>query len=190
MNLRSLISWLALGLIGATLFMAGCSEMPMAEVSPPTPTPLPSSSFFFEPSQITVETQAVVVEIVNLKKAKAPVTEHTFVITEPSAVQEIVATLLDAASVACATALPTPQQRSGYGLNLYLYSRSEPLPLSALSGQGMLAEIYYYPEVNHIGIYRPNRQKDQRIMEFCPVGTALREILERELAFRGLAFPR
>jgi hypothetical protein len=85
-------------------------------------------------------------------------------------------------------ALPTPQQRSGYGINLHLYSQSEILPSSATSGQWLLASISYYPEVSYIGVNRRDGQGG-RIIEFCPVGMALREILERELALRGLAFP-
>jgi hypothetical protein len=109
--------------------------------------------------------------------------EHSIVITEPTVLREITMTLLAATSATCAAALPTPQKRSSYGINLYLYSHSEITPLSATSGQWMLASVSYFPEVNHIAIHRPNGQGGQ-IIEFCPVGTSLREILERELALR------
>lgn len=185
---RGLVSWLVLSLISATLLIAGCSRVPMAEPSPPTPTPLTSGSIFFEPSRVAVETKAVVVEIVNLKKARAPVVEHIVVIAEPSVIQAIIATLIDATSIACTLALPTPQQKSDYGINLYLYSE---IPFSrAPSGERMIAAVYYYPEVNHIGVYRLSQRNGQPVTEFCPVGTALREILERELILQGLAFPR
>jgi hypothetical protein len=98
-------------------------------------------------------------------------------------------TLLAATSATCAAALPTPQKRSSYGINLYLYSHSEITPLSATSGQWMLAVIYFYHEADYISFYQPDGLGG-RIAKFCPVGTALREILEHELALRGLTFPR
>lgn len=189
MKPRDLTYWLVPLLNCAILFMVSCSRIPMAEISPPTPTPLASGNIFFEPFRIATETKAIVVEMVNLKKARVPVVEHTIVITEPSVLQAITTTLIDATSIACTTALPTLKQKSDYGINLYLYSRSESPSLHALSGEGMIAEVHYYYEVNYIGIYRRNQCKDQCIQEFCPVGTALREILERELNLRGLTFP-
>ncbi|MGQ9546983.1 MAG: hypothetical protein ACUVTR_07580 [Dehalococcoidia bacterium] len=152
----------------------------MANTPPPTPTPLLGGNIFFEPSRVSAETRAIEVVIVNLTRQQVPVVEHSIVITEPTTLREITATLLATTSTTCATTLPTSQQRRGYGINLYLYSQREILPLSATSGQWMLASISYYPEVNYIGVYRPDGQGG-RIIEFCPVGMMLREILEREL---------
>lgn len=186
MKPRGLTYWLV-PLLNCVLLMVGCSRIPMAEISLPTPTSLPGGNIFFEPSRITTETKAIEVWMVNLKKARVPVVEHTIVITEPSVIQAITTTLIDATSIACTTALPTLQQKSDYGISLYLHSRNESPSLPRR--EWMIAEVHYYHEVNYIGIYRRTQWKDQRIQEFCPVGTALREILERELTLRGLAFP-
>lgn len=174
---------LMLLLVGTTLLVTNCFRKPMAEPFP-TPTPLPSGDIFFD-SKDLAETRAIEVVIVKLTERQVPVVEHSIVITEPTSLQEIAATLLTATSAICTTALPTPQQRSGYGINLYLYSHSEVLPLSAVSSQWMLASISYSPDINYIGINRPNG-RGGRIIEFCPVETSLREILERELALRGV----
>jgi hypothetical protein len=53
----------------------------MAEPLPPTPTPLPAGNIFFEPSRVSAETRAIEVEIVNLVRQRAPVVEHSIVIT-------------------------------------------------------------------------------------------------------------
>ncbi len=168
-----------------TIFVASCYREPMAETPPPTPTPLPGGSIFFEPNRISTETKAIEVQILSYTKRGIPVVEHSIVITEPTTVREITATILAAASGTCTLVPPTPQQRSCYVIGLYLYSYSEVLPLSATSGQWMLAEVGYFPEVNYISINRPGLQ-EERVIQYCPVSKSLREILERELALRGV----
>lgn len=172
----------------------------MAEPSPPTPTPLPAGDFFFEPSRDSAETRAIEVEIIKFVRRRVPVVEHpvvpvvehSIVITEPAVLREITSTLLAATSATCARARPTPQRERDYGVDLNLYSRVEILPLNAASSQWMIASIGYYPDENIISIHRriygPEGQSGY-ITEFCPVGTVLREILEREMALRGLAPP-
>lgn len=180
--------WLILLVVSTTLLIAGCAREPMTGTPPPTPSPVPGGSIFFEPSRVSADTRAIEVVIVNLTEQRVPVVEHSIVLTEPTTVREITATLLAGAPATCAMALPTPPQKSGYGINLNLYSQGEILPSSVTSGQWLLASISYYPEVSYIGVNRRDGQGG-RIIEFCPVGVALREILERELALRGLAFP-
>lgn len=183
---HNLISiWLILLLLSTTLLIANCSREPMAEYAPPTPTPLPVGDLFFEPSRDSAETRAIGVAIINFTSQRVPVWEHSIVITEPIVLQEITTTLAAAAtSAACTGALPTPQQERDYGVDLYLYSQAEILSLNAASSRWMIASIYYFPDENLIGIYR-----NRYIREFCPVGTALQEILEREMALRELALP-
>ena len=179
-------------LLSTTLLIANCSRQPMAEPSPPTPTPLLAGDFFFEPSRDSVETRAIEVVIINLVKQRAPVVEHSIVITEPAVLREIISTLLAATSATCTRDLPTPQRERDYGVDLNLYSQVEILPLNAASSQWMIASIDYYPDENIIGIYRRIYGPEGRsgyITEFCPVGTVLREMLEREMALRGLAPP-
>ncbi len=180
--------WSILLLIGTTMFIANCLREPAEGTLPPTPTPVPAGSFIFEPSRVSAGTRAVAVKITNLVSQRMPVVEHSIVITEPTTVREITAMLLAATSTACAAGVPIPRQSSGYGIRLELYSRSDIDPLRATSTQWMLAEVSCYPEVNSIGVYRPEGRG--QIIEICPVETALREILERELAIRGLTFPR
>jgi len=141
---KHLSMWLIFLLVTTLLLIASCYREPIAETPLPTPTPLPAGNIFFKPSRISAETRAIEVVIVNLTKQRVPVVEHSIVITEPTVLREITTTLLAAASTTCATALPTPQQRSDYGINLYLYSQSEILPLSATSTQWMLASISYH----------------------------------------------
>jgi hypothetical protein len=187
---RNLLSiWLIFSLVIIILLLANCYREPIAGTPSPTPTPLPAGNIFFEPSRVSAETRAIEVEIVNLVRQRAPVVEHSIVITEPTTIREITTTLLAAVSTTCAAALPTRQQESGYGINLYLYSQSGILPQSATRGQWMLAVIYFYHEADYISFYQPDGLGG-RIAKFCPVGTALREILEHELALRGLTFPR
>ncbi len=174
-----------LGRISTALLLASCWATPMAEPPPPTPSPMPAGHIFWEPSRVLTETRAIEVVISDLTKSGVPVEKHRIVITNSTTLHEITTTLLTATSQRCATALPTPRPERGYGIALYLYSRSEILPSDPARSQWMIASVHYYQEENLVGIDRPGSER----MEFCPVGTTLREILARELSRQGVAWP-
>jgi hypothetical protein len=86
------------------------------------------------------------------------------------------------------TDLPAVQQGSGYLVSLYLYSRDDVLPLSGTSGQWLLADVTYNYDIGVIAIHWPDAQDEEKI-EFYPIASVLRDILEHEMAIQGLTLP-
>ncbi|MBC7227321.1 MAG: hypothetical protein H5T61_08815 [Thermoflexales bacterium] len=166
---------LILLLAGMSAFWASCSATPTKSL-PPTPTPIPAGSIFFDPLRVSTETKAIEVRVVNCS-GRVPAVESAIVITEPATLQAITTTLLSAVSTTPSTDPPAVQQGSGYLVSLYLYSRDDVLPQSGTSGPWLLADVTYNYDVGVIAIHLPDAQDEVKV-EFYPIAPVLRDILE------------
>lgn len=179
--------WLFLGMT-LIFFASECLGNPSpAPILPPTPTPIPAGNFTFDSNRIASETRAIEVKLFSFTPKGIPVERSSVLLTDPAVIQEIVRILLTAASGDCTTARPTLEPQPLYGVDLILYDRSDIIPSRAESASAMVASVDYYAP-NYIGISRPGDQTDRLIYEFCPVESLLQEILQRELASRGIPF--
>jgi len=163
------------------LFSVGCAGTPEAEVVPPTPTPAPGGSIFFDPSRVSRETRSIEVRVINVL-GSVPTTESAIVITEPLAIEAITATLLGATSGPPAVEPPATPQESNRVIALYLYSQKDIVPLAGASGQWLMASLTYDYQAGVIAVERLAPQGDRETM-FFPIGPELRAILEREGVF-------
>lgn len=172
-------------LVSMNMFGTSCSATPTRPI-PPTPTPIPGGSIFFDPLRVSTETEAIEVRVVNCS-GRVPAVESAIVITEPATLQAITTTLLSTVSTVSPTDLPTAQG-NGYLMSLYLYSRDDVLPQSGTGGPWLLADVTYNYDIGVIAIHRPDAQDEAKI-EFYPIAPVLRDILEHEMTIRGLTLP-
>ncbi len=84
--------------------------------------------------------------------------------------------------------MPAGGQDSGYILALHFYSRDDVLPLSSTGSQWLLASVVYDYKAGFI-IAEQLDGRGGRRMEWYSIEPALLEVLERELALRGLELP-
>lgn len=173
-------------LVSMNMFGTSCSATPTRPI-PPTPTPIPGGSIFFDPLRVSAETEAIEVRVVNCS-GRVPAVESAIVITEPATLQAITTTLLSAVSTVPSTDWPAVQQGSGYLMSLYLYSRGDVLPQSGTSSPWLLADVTYNYDIGVVAIHRPDAQDEEQI-EFYPIAPVLRDILEHEMTIRGLTLP-
>lgn len=161
------------------LFSVGCAGTPETE-RPPTPTPLPGGSIFFDPSRASRETRAIEVRVIDVS-GSVPTTESATVITAPLAIEAITATLLAATSRPPVEPPAMPQEARRI-IALYLYSRKDIVPLDGTSSQWMITSLTYDYQAGVIAVERQALQGDREVVLF-PIGPELQVILEREGVF-------